>query len=203
MDATSTDQGCGEGIVETLRSLFPTAEQLLAVSPEDLAPVLLRLARNHLQPAGFWPNSILNEGSITGEPDSGYPHYKKAQVGALLNEAWECLRRDGLIASSPGMNGRNGWMSLTRAGDEASQSVDAFERVRAAKAFPKTLLHPSIADQVWSALMRGDLDEAVFKAFKAVEVGVRAAGGYATTDIGVTLMRKAFHVDTGPFDSVI
>ena len=94
MDATSTDQGCGEGIVETLRSLFPTAEQLLAVSPEDLAPVLLRLARNHLQPAGFWPNSILNEGSITGEPDSGYPHYKKAQVGALLNEAWECLRRD-------------------------------------------------------------------------------------------------------------
>ena len=77
------------------------------------------------------------------------------------------------MASSPGMNGRNGWMSLTRAGDEASQSVDAFERVRAAKAFPKTLLHPSIADQVWSALMRGDLDEAVFKAFKAVEVGVR------------------------------
>jgi hypothetical protein len=57
--------------METLRSLFPTAEQLLQVSPEDLAPVLLRLARNHLQPAGFWPDSILNEGSITGEPDSG------------------------------------------------------------------------------------------------------------------------------------
>jgi hypothetical protein len=46
--------------------------------------------------------------------------------------------------------------------------------------------------------MRGDLDEAVFKAFKAVGVGVLAASGYANTDIGVTLMRKAFHADTGP-----
>ena len=185
------------------RSLFPTANNCCGVAGGPRSGRCTRLAAITCNLPASNPTSLLNEGSITGEPDSGYPHYKKAQVGALLNEAWECLRRDGLIASSPGMNRRNGWMSLTRAGDEASQSVDAFERVRAAKAFPKTLLHPSIADQVWSALMRGDLDEAVFKAFKAVEVGVRAAGGYATTDIGVTLMRKAFHVDTGPFDSVI
>jgi uncharacterized protein (TIGR02391 family) len=187
-----------DGFMETLRSLFPTAEQLLAASSEDLAPVLLRLASNRVQGAGFWPDSILNEGGITGEPDRGYPHYKKAQVEALVNEAWECLRRDGFIAPSPGTNGRNGWMSLTRSGDQASKSVDAFERVRAANEFPKTLLHPRIADQVWLALMRGDLDEAVFKAFKAVEVAVRAAGGYANTDIGVELMRKAFHPETGP-----
>ena len=42
------------------------------------------------------------------------------------------------------------------------------------------------------------IDQAVFKAFNAVEIGVRAAGGYANTDIGVPLMRKAFHADTGP-----
>jgi uncharacterized protein (TIGR02391 family) len=46
--------------------------------------------------------------------------------------------------------------------------------------------------------MRGDLDEAVFKGFKAVEVAVRAPGGYSDKDIGVELMRKAFHPDTGP-----
>jgi uncharacterized protein (TIGR02391 family) len=40
--------------------------------------------------------------------------------------------------------------------------------------------------------------DAVFNAFKAVEVAVRKAGGYANTDIGVDLMRKAFHPDTGP-----
>jgi hypothetical protein len=44
---------------------------------------------------------------------------------------------------------------------------------RAAKAFPKSLLHPTIADGVWSALVHGDLDEAVFKSFKAVEEAVR------------------------------
>ena len=41
------------------------------------------------------------------------------------------------------------------------------------------------------------IDQAVFKTFKAVEIGVRAAGGYASTDIGVPLMRKAFQADTG------
>ena len=111
--------------VETLRSLFPTAEQLLAVEPEALAPTLLKLARNRLGPSGFWQDSILTEQSITGEPDNAYPFYKKAQVGAHVNEAWECLRRDGLIVQSPGMNGRNGWMTLTKAGMEATETVDA------------------------------------------------------------------------------
>jgi Protein of unknown function (Hypoth_ymh) len=46
--------------------------------------------------------------------------------------------------------------------------------------------------------MRNELDEAVFAAFKAVEVAVRAAGGYKATDIGVTLMRKSFDAQSGP-----
>jgi uncharacterized protein (TIGR02391 family) len=147
----------------------------------------------------FWPEAIMQSPTrlITGEPD-GYPFHKKAPVEALVNEAWDCLRRNGLIAPAPGMNGRNGWMVFTRAGEEAAASKGAFERVRAAKSFPKTLLHPAIADSVWSALMRGDLDDAVFKSFKAVEEAVRNAGGFAATDIGVDLMRKAFHKETGP-----
>jgi uncharacterized protein (TIGR02391 family) len=51
---------------------------------------------------------------------------------------------------------------------------------------------------VWSALIRGDLDDAVFAAFKAVEVAVREAGGYEPSDIGVPLMRKAFDSKKGP-----
>jgi len=185
--------------VETFRSLFPTAEHLLTISPEDLAPVLLRLTRGRRQGGGiFWPESITQERSVTGEPDTNYPYHKKAQVEALVNEAWGCLHGDGLIMPAPDSNGRNGYWVFTKAGEEAAQSSDAFERVRAAKTFPKALLHPTIADQVWSALMRGDLDEAVFKAFKAVEVAVRSATGYAATDFGVALVRKAFHPDTGP-----
>ena len=51
---------------------------------------------------------------------------------------------------------------------------------------------PSIENKVWLALARGDRDEAVFAAFKAVEEAVRKAGGFGPTDIGVELMRKAF-----------
>jgi uncharacterized protein (TIGR02391 family) len=184
--------------METLRSLFPTADALLAVSPEDLAAVLLRLARARVQGAGFWPESVLNEQTPTGEPDSGYPYYKKAQVEAHVNEAWQCLQRDGFIGPSPGQNGCHGWVSLTRAGEEACKSADAFERVRASKSFSKVLLHPSIADKVWSAIMRGDLDEAVRRSFIAVEVAVREVGKFTASDIGVELMRKAFHPDKGP-----
>jgi uncharacterized protein (TIGR02391 family) len=47
-------------------------------------------------------------------------------------------------------------------------------------------------------LARGDLATAVFQSFRAVEEAVRAAGRYADTDIGVDLMRQAFHADRGP-----
>jgi hypothetical protein len=130
--------------VETLRSLFPTADALLAISPEDLAPLLLRLARARLQPAGFWPDSILNEPGVTGEPDNAYPHYKKTQVEAHVHEAWQSLEREGLIGPSPGMNGRNGWMSLTRAGEEACKSSDAFEWNSHSQKMPYRVHRPNV-----------------------------------------------------------
>lgn len=50
----------------------------------------------------------------------------------------------------------------------------------------------SIADEIWLDIVRGDLETAVFKSFRAVEIAVRKAGHFAGTDIGVPLMRKAF-----------
>jgi uncharacterized protein (TIGR02391 family) len=118
-------------------------------------------------------------------------------VEALLNETWAYLSREGYIMPAPDTNGRNGWMVLTSDGERVGSQED-FDRVRVARAFPKSLLHDSIAKKVYSAMMRGELDEAVFAAFKAVEVAVREAGGYETTDIGVPLMRKAFDSKAGP-----
>jgi uncharacterized protein (TIGR02391 family) len=46
--------------------------------------------------------------------------------------------------------------------------------------------------------VRGDLADAVFSAFRAVEEAVRAAGGYSNAEIGVPLMRKAFDPKGGP-----
>jgi hypothetical protein len=64
-----------------------------------------------------------------------------------VNETWNLLRTNGFIALAPGINGVNGLMVLTRAGEEASASSKAFDRVRAGKSFPKTMLHPAIADE--------------------------------------------------------
>jgi uncharacterized protein (TIGR02391 family) len=185
--------------METLLTLFPTADDLLAMSPDDLAPILLRLAAG----AGgsmFWPSAVVEIKQGTGLAttiEHAYPFHKMAKVDALLGETWELLRREGLIMPAPDINGRNGYMVLTKDGASISSKMD-LARFRAARAFPKSLLHPAIADKVYSYLTRDELDEAVFAAFKAVEVTVRTAGGYGATDIGVPLMRKAFDPKNGP-----
>jgi len=46
--------------------------------------------------------------------------------------------------------------------------------------------------------MRGATTLRVFAAFKAIEVAVRTAGGFPDGELGVPLMRKAFHPETGP-----
>jgi uncharacterized protein (TIGR02391 family) len=186
--------------METLQSLFPNVDDLLAVSVEDLAPVLLRLGAAKRQNGMFWPEGVtdITIGSgMAAAIQQPYPHHKKRQVDALMNEGWERLRRDGLILPAPGINGSNGFMVLSGDGEAALASEDVFEKIKAARTFPKELLHPSITKKVSSALMRGDYDQALREAFTIVEVSAREAGDYADTDIGVDLMRKAFSAKNG------
>jgi uncharacterized protein (TIGR02391 family) len=72
------------------------------------------------------------------------------------------------------------------------------EAYRKANLLPKELLHPVIAQKVYAAFLRGEYDTSVFQAFREVEIAVRAAGGFAPTDVGVALMRKAFDSANGP-----
>ena len=50
--------------METLLTLFPTADYLLAMSPDDLVPILLKLASR----AGpmFWPHAVAEIKQGTG-----------------------------------------------------------------------------------------------------------------------------------------
>jgi len=178
----------------TLQSIVPDVDVLLAMAPEEIAPILLRLARE--RGGMFTENSVLDVpggGGSTG----GYPSHRRNQVQFVLSEAWSWLRANTLVVPASDENGRNGWMVLSRRGTSMATAAD-FQKFREAAAFPKALLHPLIADKVWLALARGELDDAVFAAFKAVEEAVRAAGGFALTDVGVALVRKAFDKATGP-----
>lgn len=78
--------------------------------------------------------------------------------------------------------------------------VDAYRKDRI---LPDDLLPPLFAEKVLPLFRRGDYDVAVLQALKEIEVAVRKAvktkgAGYADSEIGTTLMRKAFHPDTGP-----
>ena len=179
-----------------LPSLIPDADVLLGLAPEELGEVLLRLAKEHIQNRNIHFQSIASQ--IRGTPGgpSGYPN-RHDEIEFALAEAWNWLTVQGLLIPTPGSNGNNGWMRLTRRA-EAVLLNNAFKTYARGVAFPRSLLHPSIADEVWIDLARGDLQTAVFKSFRAVEIAVREVGRFADTDIGVPLMRKAFDKTAGP-----
>ena len=184
-----------------LEAFFPDVTVLLALRPEEIAPVMLKLAKSDLrQGRVFHPGNITNGIIVrsrnlgTNSPYSG----REEEVGLAVMEAWQWLSVDGLIVMSPDQaNAAAGWMTITRQARSIENDED-FRRFRQAVTFPKALLHPLIADAVWIALVRDELEVAVFTAFKAVEVAVREAGGFSAADIGVPLMRRAFDKSTGP-----
>jgi hypothetical protein len=63
---------------------------------------------------------------------------------------------------------------------------------------PETYIHPRIAKASLHLLNSGDYQSAVFKAFRAVETGIRRRKKSSADDVGVTLIRRAFHPDSGP-----
>ena len=181
----------------TLTSLIPDVDVLVNLAQEELAEVVLQLAKEHRQNRLIHPQALLSQ--ITGTPgmSDGYPQIRRRDAEVAFAEAWNWLTVQGLLVPEPGSNGNNGWMLLSRR-VEALLNVNGFKSYARSVDFPKSLLHPSIADEAWIDLARGDLETAVFKSFRAVEIAVRAAGKFTDADIGTQLMRKAFDKATGP-----
>jgi hypothetical protein len=185
----------------TLTSLIPDVDVLLKLAQEELAEIVLMLAKEHRQNRLIHIQSIASH--ITGYPNSsgGYPQSRRKEAEIALAEAWNWLMVQGLIIPEPGSNGSNGWMLLSRRAEALLES-NSFKSYAHSIGFPKSLLHPSIAEEVWIDLVRGDLETAVFKSFRAVEIVVREAGGFSDTDIGTQLMRKAFDKASGPLSNM-
>jgi uncharacterized protein (TIGR02391 family) len=173
--------------------MLPDPDDLLALEPEELAGVLI-MHLNSLQPnehGSINPHNFLNP---VYPPISSYPYGYRSRVAKALMEAWGWLVREGLIAPQPQ---EEGWYFITRRGRQITEAVD-LQAYRRADMLPKRLLHPVIAQKVWATFLRGDYDIAVFQSFKEVEVRVRAAGGFDAQDLGTDLVRKAFHITSGP-----
>ncbi len=181
----------------TLTTLIPDVDVLVAIAPEELAEVVLRLAEERQQNGLTHLQHLTSD--IHGQPgaSNGYPQNRKQDAEIALAEAWNWLTVQGLLIPEPGANGNNGWMILSRRA-KIILANGSFKTYARSLAFPKVLLHPSIADEVWLDIVRGDYETAVFKAFRTVEVAVRQVGQFADSDIGTALMRKAFDKASGP-----
>lgn len=180
--------------------LIDDPDVLLGLAPEELAFSLIQIARENLQ-NGLVHRSVITSISPMAGRDRPYPPYRETEIKVALAEALNWLEVNTFIIPDPGANGQSGHMMLGRRATQI-QNQDQFDNYRRAASFPKSLLHPSIADRVWIALARGEFSDAVFIAFRTVEEQVREAGGFEPTDVGVVLMRRAFNPDNGPLSDM-
>ena len=166
---------------------LPTAESVLQLEPEELAPYLLEYLTAN--------KSRLNLTNMFGSSlgDGVTYHYRNdGRVEQAFRDAWSWLVREGLLVEK-----NDGWFFISRRGErlKGRQDFSAYQR---SNVLPRGSLQPVIAERVWSNFVRGEYDTAVFQAFKEVEVAVRSAGRFAATDVGTGLMGKAFKVNAGP-----
>jgi len=170
------------------KEIFPPIETALDMEPEELAPFVLK----HLKKIGN-----INRNNYTSDKSVGIREYAREHLEEFqkrLIEAFIWLEREMFIAPKPGTMGE--WRFITRRGEKVLQDEDFTAYVKGSL-LPSETLHPILARKVKPLFLRGDYDTAIFQAFKAVEVQVRKKGRYANSDIGVSLMRKAFHPKTG------
>lgn len=176
--------------------LIADPQVILGLAPEELAYQLLLVADRNLQNRNVHRNSIVSTDSPPGQQPRLQRH-EQQEVEIALSEALHWLEINAFLLPAPGINGQNGFLIFGRRGRELMDR-NRFDQFRRAASMPKAMLHPSIADRVWIELARGALSEAVFIAFRTVEEAVRAKGNFADVDVGVDLMRRAFHADNGP-----
>jgi uncharacterized protein (TIGR02391 family) len=105
--------------------------------------------------------------------------------------AW--LRARALIARSPGQSSETA-IFVTRTGKrvvaDGPKAFYANERIQGG-------VHPTIESKARPQFLIGEYEQGVFASMKAVEVRVRALGGFGHDVTGVELMNRAFG-PTGP-----
>jgi uncharacterized protein (TIGR02391 family) len=178
--------------MQSIYSLIPDPETLLALEPEELAGSVLELFNSSVHKER---GSVSVGNFISTEWLRDYPYEHQNDIRYALVEALVWLKNEGLLAPDPDQRSFD-FLFITRRGRKLENAA-ALEAYRKSNLLPKELLHPVMVDKVWPLFLRGVYDTAVFQAFKEVEVAVREIGGYTDKDRDVELMEKAFHPETG------
>lgn len=99
----------------TLPQLVPEAETLLALDPEELGVLLLRVLHDRPQ-----NNGMIHAGNYESElfqmSYAAYPRERQAEVLAAVREALAWLEGQALLVGADPDNTRNGWRRIGRRG---------------------------------------------------------------------------------------
>jgi uncharacterized protein (TIGR02391 family) len=185
--------------MQAIHQILPNADDLLALEPEELAPVLLEYIASGAAGAPGTRKSPISRGNVFTQgasPGNGYPPEHKDAVNEALMAAWVWLEREGLLLPAIGQHDRN-WVFVSERGRKLI-GKEYFEAYKYSLLFPRKTLHPAISSGTFALFIRGKYDTVVFEAFRAVEVAVRQGGNFPATVIGTDLMRKAFAPNSGP-----
>lgn len=181
--------------MSNLKDLIPDETTLLELEPAFLAGYIIE-GFNSLEPRG---RVLIDINGYAQTQASLYGKLNWVPRARAIMEAWQWLEREGFVALEPFSNTNKQGMPLyfiTRRGAQLRSRSD-LETAAKASLLPKKILHPTIAQRVFSAFVIGDYDTAVFQAFKEVEVAVRIAIEAEAVTVGTDLMRTAFHAKTG------
>jgi len=150
--------------LRSLLDLIPDAETLLALAPEELAFYVLQAAQQETVGGAAGLMNIdrvlpqITGANMVGRP--GYPPQFQEEAEIAVTEAWGWLENQLILVPAPGNNGRSGFRVLGRRARNL-RTAEQFTAFRKASAFPKELLHPTIAERAWISVMRGEFDAAV------------------------------------------
>jgi uncharacterized protein (TIGR02391 family) len=181
----------------SLPELISDVDFLLAMEAEELAAAMLPILARSRQHAGVHHGNYCSSLFSANTGGHHYDNRNDNQIILAVTEAWNWLEVQGLLVPAPNGNGGHGWRVLSRKAEALTSSADVKQFAKS-RHLRREILNPRIADKVWSAFIRAEYDVAVFQAMKAVEVAVREASGLGADELGVNLMRKAFHIDNGP-----
>lgn len=188
-----------------LMRAIPDVQVLLALEPEELGAKLLFLLRRRIETASqkmvVLTNTLNEFASARSSNQLSYPEDKLDQVMIAITEAWAWLEAQGLLIPAYNQVGGAPWRVLSRRA-RVFENEGEFASFMVSRKLQREALHPSIAQTVWSAFMRGEYTVAVFQAFLAVEIAVRDAAGYSDGDFGEKMIRLAFQKDKGPLTKV-
>lgn len=115
------------------------------------------------------------------------------EIDEAAEHAFASLEEWGLVRAASGVNGKNGYLTLTDTGKSAGRQTD-FNAIRLRCMLKEEMLHPLLRGRVFRYFSDNDLGTAIFEAFKTVEIEVRSAGGFDQKVIGKPLMHRAFAI---------